>query len=111
MRESAIVPPDARLLRVVAGSSAGRAGCAAEQRTFTTTFMRGVRHDCEEPPMKPSTLVTIAFLGLLSALQLTRFLLGWEVVVNGIAIPTWVSAVASVVAGGLALLLWRDSRR
>lgn len=61
--------------------------------------------------MKPSTLVVIAFLGLLSAVQLIRFLLGWEVVVNDVVVQTWVSAVACVAAGGLALLPWRDSRR
>ena len=61
--------------------------------------------------MKPFTTVAILFLGLLSALQLARFLLGWEVVVNGVSIPTWASGIACVVAGGLALMSWRESRR
>ena len=61
--------------------------------------------------MKPFTTLVILFLGLLSAVQLVRFLQGWEVIVNGVSIPTWASAIACVVAGGLALMLWRESRR
>ena len=61
--------------------------------------------------MKPFTTVAIVFLGLLALMQLTRVLLGWVVVVNGIAIPLWASAVAALVAGSLAVLLWRESHR
>ncbi len=61
--------------------------------------------------MKPFTTLTIVFLGLLSLLQLVRFLQGWEVIVNGVSIPTWASGIACVVAGGLAIMLWRESRR
>jgi hypothetical protein len=61
--------------------------------------------------MKPVQTVVVAFLSLLALLQLLRVLLGWSVVVNGIAIPLWASTVAVVVAGGLALLLWREARR
>ena len=61
--------------------------------------------------MKPFASITVVFLGLLSVLQLVRFVQGWEVLVNGSAIPVWASGVACVVVGGLALLLWRESRR
>jgi hypothetical protein len=61
--------------------------------------------------MKTSTTLAIVFLGLLSLLQLTRVLLGWSVVVNGVAVPIWASAVACVIAGALALMLLRESRR
>ncbi len=61
--------------------------------------------------MKPFTAITIVVLGLLALIQLTRTLLGWVVVVNGVSIPLWASALAAVVAGGLALMLWKESRR
>ena len=61
--------------------------------------------------MKPFTTLAVVLLGLLSALQLVRFLLGWEVLVNGVAIPTWASAIACIIAGGLAIMLWREARR
>ena len=60
--------------------------------------------------MKPFTLISVVFLSLLALLQLTRALLGWEVTVNGIVIPVWVSGIAFVIAGALALMLWRESR-
>ena len=61
--------------------------------------------------MKTFTILTIVFLALLALLQLTRVLLGWSVVVNGVSVPIWASAVACVIAGGLALMLHRESRR
>lgn len=61
--------------------------------------------------MKPFTTLAIVFLSLVAILQLTRFVLGWEVVVDGVSIPVWASGLAFVVAGGLAAMLWRESRR
>ncbi|HEV8692860.1 MAG TPA: hypothetical protein VGQ93_01550 [Lysobacter sp.] len=61
--------------------------------------------------MKPFTSLACLLLALIALLQLTRVVLGWEVVVNGFAIPLWVSVLAAVIAGGLSLLVWRESRR
>ena len=61
--------------------------------------------------MKPFTTVATFFLGLVSALQLVRSLQRWEVMVNGVSIPVWVSGIACVVVGGLAVMVWRESRR
>lgn len=61
--------------------------------------------------MKPFTLLTIIFLGLLAAAQLVRSMLGWQVIVNGLSIPVWASGLACVVAAVLAVMLWRESRR
>jgi hypothetical protein len=63
-----------------------------------------------EPDMTTSTTLAIVFLGLLSLLQLTRVLLGWSVIVNGVSIPIWASAVACLISGALALMLLRGSR-
>ena len=60
--------------------------------------------------MKPFTMVAVILLALIAVLQLGRFLLGWEVVVNGIPIPLWASGVAFVVAAALAVLVWREAR-
>ena len=61
--------------------------------------------------MKPFTTVTVVVLSLIALLQLVRFIAGWEVTVNGISIPLWASAIAFLVAAGLALMLWREARR
>lgn len=60
--------------------------------------------------MKPFTALTVALLGLICVLQLTRFLLGWTVAINGADEPLWISPLAAVVAGALAFGLWRESR-
>lgn len=60
--------------------------------------------------MKPFTSLTVAVLALIAILQLARFALGWEVSVNGVAIPLWFSLVAAIVLGGLALMLWRERK-
>jgi len=60
--------------------------------------------------MKPFTIVAIVLLSLIAILQLARLILGWEVSVNGVAIPLWVSGIAFVVAGGVAVMVWREAR-
>jgi hypothetical protein len=39
-----------------------------------------------------------------------RFVQGWEVTINGVIVPVWVSGIAFVVAAGIAAMLWRESR-
>jgi hypothetical protein len=63
-----------------------------------------------EPDMKPFTAIATAVLSLIAILQLIRFMLAWEVSVNGMSIPVWASGIAFVVLAGLALMLWRESR-
>jgi hypothetical protein len=60
--------------------------------------------------MKPFTTIAILFLVLIALVQATRFLLGWEVTIHGVVIPVWLSGIAFVIAGGLAAMLWRESR-
>jgi hypothetical protein len=56
-------------------------------------------------------MIVVIFLSLLALLQLARFFLGWVVTVQGVVIPVWVSGIAFVIAGLLAVMLWRESRR
>ena len=60
--------------------------------------------------MKPFSLVAALVLGVVALVQLLRLILGWSVVVNGFAIPLWASAVACLVAAGLAIMVWREAR-
>jgi hypothetical protein len=60
---------------------------------------------------KPFTTIAVGVLSLIALLQLVRTIMRWEVVLNGAVLPVWVSGVAFVVAGALALLVWRESRR
>jgi hypothetical protein len=60
--------------------------------------------------MKPFTTLAVVVFSLVALLQLLRFMLGWEISVNGIAIPIWASGIAFAIASVLALMLWRETR-
>lgn len=60
--------------------------------------------------MKPFSLIAIAVFSLVAMLQLARVVLGWAVSIGGVSIPTWVSIVAFIVAGTLAVMLHREMR-
>jgi len=59
---------------------------------------------------KPFTILAVLFLALVALLHLLRLVLGWEVTFNGAAVPTWLSIAGLLIAGGLAVMLWRESR-
>jgi hypothetical protein len=61
--------------------------------------------------MKPFTNIAVIVLAILALAHVYRFLRGLEVVVNGNVIPLWVSAVVALIAGVLALMVWRESKR
>ena len=61
--------------------------------------------------MKPFTTIAVVLLSLISLLHLLRFVLSWEVTVNGTGIPVWTSGIAFVITAALAAMLWRESRR
>ena len=60
--------------------------------------------------MKPFTTIAIVVFSLVALLQLLRVALGWDITVNGILIPPWVSVVVCVVAATLAFKLRREMR-
>lgn len=60
---------------------------------------------------KPFTSITVVFLAVIALVQLLRFTLGWEVMLNGVTVPVWASGFAFVIAAGLAVMLWREKRK
>lgn len=61
--------------------------------------------------MKPFTTVAVVILGLIALIHLYRLVRPFEVSVGGEAVPQWVSFLGVIVAGGLALMVARESRR
>ena len=61
--------------------------------------------------MKPFSAIAVVVFVLVALAQLLRLILGWSVVINGIDIPLWASAIACLVAAGLAVMVWREARR
>lgn len=59
--------------------------------------------------MKPFTTVAVVVLALIAVVHLLRLFAGWEVTVVGFVIPVWWSAPGLVIAGGLALMVWREA--
>ena len=61
--------------------------------------------------MKPFTVIAAAVFSLIALMQLLRFILRWQITVNGLIVPVWLSGIACVIAGGLAVMLWLEMRR
>ena len=60
--------------------------------------------------MKPVCTIAVVVFALVAVVHLMRIIQGLEVIVNGITIPLWVSVVGAIIAGGLAILIWREAR-
>jgi TRAP-type C4-dicarboxylate transport system permease small subunit len=67
--------------------------------------------------MKPFTTAAVAVFSLVAGVHLARIVLGWHVVVGesvvavgGTSIPMWASYLGVMIAGGLAVMVWRESR-
>ncbi|MGH7228325.1 MAG: hypothetical protein ACREIH_03835 [Nitrospiraceae bacterium] len=60
--------------------------------------------------MKPFTTLAIAIFTIVAMVHLLRILMGWEVIIQGAVVPMWASHLGLIIAGGLAFMLWRESR-
>jgi len=61
--------------------------------------------------MKPFTTIAVALFTLIALVHLLRLFTGWEVVVVGYVVPVWFSLPGLVIAGGLAVMVWREAHR
>ena len=59
---------------------------------------------------KPFTTIAVGVFALMALVHVLRLLFGWEVTIQGSIIPMWVSGLGIVIAGGLAVMLWHESR-
>jgi hypothetical protein len=60
--------------------------------------------------MTQATSIAAILLTVVALAHLARVLFGIEATVAGAIVPMWVSIAATVVAGGVALMLFRDRR-
>jgi hypothetical protein len=60
--------------------------------------------------MKPASTIAAVLLFVIAILHALRLVYGWQITVAGDVVPMWVSGVGLLVAGVLAVLLWRESR-
>jgi hypothetical protein len=61
--------------------------------------------------MKPFTTIAIIVFSIIASMHLLRLFFGWEVIISGMIVPVWLSAPGFLVASGLALMLWWESRK
>jgi len=61
--------------------------------------------------MKPFTNIAVIVFSLIAFMHLLRLFFSWEVTVNGMIVPLWVSIPGFVIAAGLAFMLWRESHK
>ncbi len=61
--------------------------------------------------MKPFTTIAVIVFSLIAFMHLLRLFFSWEVTVNAMIVPLWVSMPGFVIAAGLAFMLWREMRR
>jgi len=61
--------------------------------------------------LKSFTSTAAIVFALIALMQLLRFTFSWEITVNGVTVPVWLSGIAFVIAAGLAVMLWREARR
>ncbi len=60
---------------------------------------------------KPFTLLAVLVFAIVALVHLLRLVFGWEVTINGAAVPLWASVPGIVIAAGLAAGLWWESRK
>ena len=60
---------------------------------------------------KPFTSLAVLLFAVVALVHLLRLVFGWEVTINGAAVPQWASILGIVIAAGLAAMLWRESRK
>jgi hypothetical protein len=60
--------------------------------------------------MRPFTKLAALLFGIVALAHIYRIVRPFEVTIAGQAVAQWASVVGVVVAGGLALMLWRESR-
>ena len=60
--------------------------------------------------MKPFITIAIVIFSLVAVLHVLRLIFGWQAVIDGLVIPMWASVVGFIIAGGLAIMLWLESR-
>ena len=60
---------------------------------------------------KPFTMLAVQVFVLVALVHLLRLVFGWEATISGAVVPMWVSFVGLLIPGGLAIGLWRESRK
>lgn len=60
--------------------------------------------------MKPFTKIAVLIFVMICAVHIIRLLFGWEARIGGFDIPQWISVVGLLLAGLMAIMLWKENK-
>ena len=60
--------------------------------------------------MKPFTTIAIIVFTAVGVVHFLRLVTGWEVEINHMVIPVWISVPGALIAGLLAVMLWKERK-
>jgi hypothetical protein len=61
--------------------------------------------------VKPFTTIGVIVFSIVAFVHLLRLFFEWEVAINGLIVPLWISVPGFLIAAVLALMLWRESHQ
>ena len=61
--------------------------------------------------MKPFTTVAAVVFSIIAVVHLLRLFFHWEVTVNGVIIPIWVSVPGFIIPGVLAIMIRQEAKK
>ena len=61
--------------------------------------------------MKPFTTIAAVVFSLITIVHLLRLFFHWQVTVNGVIVPIWISVPGFIITGVLAIMLLREAKK
>ncbi len=61
--------------------------------------------------MKPFTTVAVVLFSIIAVAHLLRLFFHWQVTVNGVIVPIWISIPGFIITGVLAIMLLREAKK
>jgi hypothetical protein len=83
----------------------------ANLATPRTAEGRPPENDKGDKIMKPFTTIAVAVFSLIAVVHLLRLFFHWQVTINGMPVPIWVSIPGFIITGVLAIMLWQEAKK
>lgn len=61
--------------------------------------------------MKPFTTIAVVVFSIVSFAHVLRLIFHWQVTVNDLLVPLWISVPGFAISGALAFMLWREAKK
>jgi hypothetical protein len=61
--------------------------------------------------MKPFTTIAVVIFSIIAVVHLLRLFFHWQLTINGMLVPIWVSIPGFIITGVLALMLQREAKK